>query len=956
MRSFLPLLAILAVAPAALAAPPGLAELPARLDALERSTDPAAAAASMDELGIEVAQTGAEGSIAAAEGCFRRALAVRTNAFGERHPETAKSWSTLSDFAYVLGNWEDAEAHERTALAIRRDTLPAGDPAIAASLDSLGIVLLRMGRLGEAEALLAEAEKIRVGDASGDPAKLAETRNSLAELYRQQDRLDESEAVFRRALAKLAGGPDPTGVAARLENNLAGLLKDRGRLAEAEDLVRRSLEKRERAEEPDDGAMSVGLLNLAEILRLQGNPDGAEPLYLRSLELARKALGPGNPDLSTHLGQLAVLYRDSGRRTRARELFDEAQRLLAGTVGEEHPLTAQILDDRGRLEEMAERKDEAAALYRRALAIREAIFGADHFDTASTRASLARVLGSIEEAGKAIDALERLAAYPDVVARTRRLRATLLRSRGDLAEAERDLTAAAGAIETLRRDAGGGETARSAALARHRETFVELIDLLASQGRFSEAFAWSERARARALLDQLEAANVDVRSGIAGDRRKELEAKERAARTRLAEAQARLGSVPFRTDLPEERRRALAEAARAEAADAAAALRQVREETLNASALWREATGGPAANPDAVLRPDEVMLAYVVGEASSWAFVVKPGAPPTAVSLGREGRRSALDDALEGPAGVLDRISRPPRAGFDEDPSPELAALFERLVPEPVRSALESAKVAVIVADGPLARLPFEALVVAPGRYWLDAGPAVRYAPSATTLATLASRPPVPAERGVLTVSDPSYARAGASRWKPLPGTREESRAVSAAFRRTESLSGDRADEPGVRRALPNRWYVHLAVHGAVDYGRGDLVAGLALTPPAALARSGENDGMLQLYELYEMDLRSELAVLSACASGAGAAVEGESVFALARGFLARGARRVVATQWKVEDASAAALVGAFFGNLAREKSPDFTSALAEAKRKVRANPATAAPFYWAAFVLTGSR
>ena len=160
---------------------------------------------------------------------------------------------------------------------------------------------------------------------------------------------------------------------------------------------------------------------------------------------------------------------------------------------------------------------------------------------------------------------------------------------------------------------------------------------------------------------------------------------------------------------------------------------------------------------------------------------------------------------------------------------------------------------------------------------------------------------------------------------------------------------------------MAGKRYLHLATHGLVDERRGALFAALALTPPPAETTDSEDDGFLQLYEIYDLELAEvELAVLSACESNAGAAIEGEGVFALSRGFLAAGARRVIASQWSVNDESTAALIGEFFRAIAdaeqRGERVDYARALRDAKRAVRSQPAWAEPYYWAPFILTGER
>ena len=172
-------------------------------------------------------------------------------------------------------------------------------------------------------------------------------------------------------------------------------------------------------------------------------------------------------------------------------------------------------------------------------------------------------------------------------------------------------------------------------------------------------------------------------------------------------------------------------------------------------------------------------------------------------------------------------------------------------------------------------------------------------------------------------------------------------------------LQGIEATEPALRAVLPGKRFVHLATHGLVEADRSSLFAALALTPPVDALRDLADDGFLQLHEVYELDLsEADLAVLSACDTAVGEAVAGEGVFALSRGFLAAGARRVVASQWAVDDASTASLIGAFFDVVVaaeREgRQVDYASALFEAKRVVRARAEWSAPYYWAPFTLVG--
>jgi tetratricopeptide (TPR) repeat protein len=980
-----------------------LAGLPAAVAAREAQArdDAAAAAKAIDHLAAVIFRGGggSEASMAAVEATYHRALDLRVRAFGEHGVETARSCSKLSTFAFLRGRWDDAESWERRALAIRREALPAGDPAIAGSLGDLGIVLVKQGRLADAEPLLVEAANVYDAAPDAPVDKRLEAQNSLAELYRQEDRLQESEKTLRGAIAAAEKqGADAAPLLARLTNNLGGLLKDEGNLAEAEKLTRRSLALREGATPPDPADLSVAYLNLAEIYRLEGNANEAEPLYLKSIDLAKEGLGPDHPDLATHWGQLAVLCRDKGAIDDARRWSDLALAQLERTLGPDHPLLAQALHDRGALETGDGHPKEALPPLRRALAIREKAFGPSHLDVASTLTELARAqsLSGPDESGhaeenlnRAIGILDATPAYPETAVDARLLRARARRRRGDLSGAAADLTAAAGWVESLRPAAGGGEATRAAFLAKHAAVYEQLVDLRLSQGRVAEAFHWAEAARGRALLDQLASAGVDLRRGIPEPKRSELARREGAARSAVAEWQARADALIGRGDLSAAEVKSRAEEARRSLARAVAELRRVDEEMKNESSLWRASSGGEptdAQSAETLLSKGERLYAYQLGASSSWLIEI-PGAngAPLARRLTVDATAAqalgiapgpltaaALAGVLGGPAGLLADMERRPVQGFPDESGSALAALFDVLVPKASRNAWSTAKGVIVIPDGMLARLPFEALVVhgasgqAPARYWIDAGPPIRYAVSATLLANLRARTPSSRTGGLLSVADPDYGGAGTTRWSRLPGTARESQAVVAAFRKSAPgipltvLSGKDAGEPAVSKALSGQRYIHLAVHGAVDEGRGDLLAALALAPPEAPGAGPGDDGLLHLFEIYDLTLDCELAVLSSCKTEAGAAVTGEGVFALSRGFLARGARRVVASLWEVDDASTATLMSSFFESLAKAEAAarpaDYAASLANAKRAVRSDPATAAPFYWAPFVLSGLR
>lgn len=130
---------------------------------------------------------------------------------------------------------------------------------------------------------------------------------------------------------------------------------------------------------------------------------------------------------------------------------------------------------------------------------------------------------------------------------------------------------------------------------------------------------------------------------------------------------------------------------------------------------------------------------------------------------------------------------------------------------------------------------------------------------------------------------------------------------------------------------------LHLATH-AVFRGDNPLFSHLHLA-----------DAPLRLLDLYGLRLRRPLVVLSACETGLGQAHGGDWV-GLCRGFLGAGARAIIASLWRVDDAATATLMVDFYRNLAAGQAP--AAALRAAQLAMLAQRSH--PYFWAPFVVVG--
>jgi CHAT domain-containing protein len=224
--------------------------------------------------------------------------------------------------------------------------------------------------------------------------------------------------------------------------------------------------------------------------------------------------------------------------------------------------------------------------------------------------------------------------------------------------------------------------------------------------------------------------------------------------------------------------------------------------------------------------------------------------------------------------------------------------------------------------------------------------------------------------------------------FRPIPQTRVEAEGLRDRLGHdvTTLLLGARATEARLREAVKGKRFVHVATHG---FAREDLLASLysrkiqeSFTSAAmerqlsaghdpmllsGLAMAGANprdgaagdDGILTALEASYLDLDGvDLVTLSACETAKGTAESGEGVQGLVSAFQMAGARRVVASLWRVDDEGTRRLMEGFYERMLRTENPLAPAdALREASVALRdgkdadGKARFAAPRYWAAFV-----
>jgi CHAT domain-containing protein/Tfp pilus assembly protein PilF len=853
------------------------------------------------------------GDLATAEEYYRRALTLQ-NALAPDSLGVARSLNNLGLTSWQRGDLSKAEEYHGQALTLHRKLAP-DSIGVAASLTNLGIVAWERGNLAQAEQSFQDGMALQ-GKLAPGSLGVAGSLSNLGTLAWQRGDLTDAERYLHQAMDlqnKLA--PGGLGVAAALDG-LGLCAHDRGDLATAEKNQREALAIREHVA-PDSLGVAESLKNIGDIARERGDLASAEATYRRALGI-RNTLAPGGLAVAESLNGLGDLARDR------------------------HDLA------------------EAERDYRGALAIRENLAPGSR-GHAESLAALAWIRRHEQQLDAAAELYERALA----------------------------------ALESETARMGGTEEVRSAFRARHAAYYADYMELLLAQHKPELAFQVLERSRAQTFLEMLSEARLDIRRGAAPD----LLERERSLRQSLSaksDRRLRLLAAPH-TDkqmatLKKDIEDLLTEYRRVEG--------ELRTSGPAYAALMQPQTPTSEEVQQQLLDDDTLLLEFALGEGHSYLWLVSTHGLTAHELPGR----ATIEDAARRVYTHLTARNRstPGEAALQEEARGEredselqkAAAALSQMLLGPIASQLGTKRL-LIVSDGALPYVPFEVLPAPapPNRSGVSSDvPLVDeheivYLPSISVLAEIrkatARRTAVP--RTVAVLADPIFgsddsriarnvapnAAASPSRdpltrsgedlgltngqalhLPRLPFSRQEADAIlkAAAGDGLEALGFDANRATATNPVLASYRIVHFATHGLLDSKHPQL-SGLVLS---MVDRKGQpQNGFLDLQDIYNLNLPADLVVLSACETGLGKEISSEGLLGLTRGFMYAGARRVVASLWKVDDVATAELMKRFYKAMLRDGLRP-AAALRRAQVELRHETRWRAPYFWAPFVMQG--
>jgi CHAT domain-containing protein/tetratricopeptide (TPR) repeat protein len=867
----------------------------------------------------------------------------------------------------------------------------AGDPA--GQVDALDLQARANQMLGnQKEALEQKEQLVALLRKMGERSDLAAALNNLAIAYSGLGMRKPALDTYGEALGLARGLDDRRGEAFLLSN----IGDTHFRYGEYE----KALEYYEQAlpleKELNPSAYPRTLADLGSVYGVLGDREKAEEFDEQALPILHRMKDRVEARVLNGLG---VNYLETGQTQKALDCF---QQVLAIAQAAEVPDGETFGAQTGALHNLgsyySSQGDYAEALeyYSKALAI-ESKIGAWRGEAATLdligQAQL-DLLDFKSAADRFEEGLKVARGHGDRRGEERILYQSgmLAIRQGDLPRARDRFEASLAVAEGLRSDVARQEL-RASYFSTVQDTFKSYIWTLMAlararpnEGLDSLALEAAERGRARSFLEMLREARVDIRRGV-DDSLREREStllRQIDDRAQRAIQLASSGRDPKRL-----------EALRLEISGLENEHQQVqaaiRKSSPGYSALTQPQPLAVTTIQHEVLDSDTLMLEYSVGKTGSFLWVIAPDALdsfalPKEEEIGAAARRfyALLTARNQRPAGETPQ-ARQARIRNADAQLPAAAAGLSKIILQPAAPLLNGKRL-VVIADGALEYIPFEALADPSKKDYVPllAGHEIVREPSASVLALqrreTSGRKPAP--RSVAVLADPVFdsadprvtghspsaplgdrtlerAATGAGaldaglRLPRLPFTRDEAAAV-LSFTHGEdgrkALDFDANLDTAMSPELRNYRIVHFATHGLFHPDNPSL-SGLVFS---LVDRQGKPvRGFLRLQDIYNLDLPAELVVLSACQTALGKELKGEGMVGLTRGFMYAGSRRVVASLWKVDDFATAELMKRFYGSMLTGGHPA-AAALREAKISLFRQRAWSSPYFWAAFIVQG--
>lgn len=983
------------------------------------------------DIGVSFSEIGdinhAQGRHAEAEENLQNSLDILQKAPPEKQSDFADALLNLSRLYQDQGRYSEAEKLLQQGVEIRRKLLGENHPFTLEALDNLAINYLDQGHARKAEELLRQIlEKLR-SYPHKIPARIAMSQQSLATIFMHQGRYQEAEKLYLEstAMREKIKSDDASDLATAYKN-LGNLYIILGQYGKAESYLKNALVvalKRLPSSHPD---VARAMTALADLYITLGQYKKSEPLHQRAFTIRQNASQINNHDIADSMLGIGLLYQQQATNEhtiesenifeKSEEQYQKAIRLIRKMPsGDNGALLSEALYYLADCYQTQKKNEEAKPLYEESLAVHQKTFSTHN--TASSRAKR-NLAGIYRDKGYYTEAE---ALYQEILTWQQSnypnnpTVAVTLYNMALLYEKTKKYTKA---IDSTRQsldihnkmsnnNSSNSNTFQNPYMTNNRKNaarlLVRLLHTLEMNSNaeqttnLPEAFKALQLAHGDQRTQSLQQTALRHSSRDPAIQKKVQDLWNQQTLwqdldKRYVEMLSKPGqeSVAIAKELQIKQQAAEQEIEK---------LDKALQQDFPAYAQLIHPVPIDVEKVQALLKPDEALLAYLVDENTSYVFVVRPGQAPVLHRL--NSGQQALENTV---TRLRVALQNPQQDGLKPFNLKESNGLYHAIF-KPIEADLLGVKHIFAVTDGALQQLPLHLLVkTAPssssptqhGDYthadWLARHYAFSYLPAVHSLAYLrgnrnlrqgshAKAPfigfgdPLLKEGLISKASQPSEQFQSLGQYVALGGDPSETlRKELARVPQTATALTDIADLLGVTDStalylgkLATESQVkqlsdtgRLRQHRIVGFATHALLpaigeSGLVMTPPPeksdkakneadldltpALQNGGKDDGYLTAGEAAALDLDADWVLLAACNT---ATLQGtaEGLSQLSKGFFVAGARSVLASQWPVEANAMQHLTRQLFNDLHEHPTLSRAEALQHSMLKLLDRPA----------------
>ena len=894
-------------------------------------------------------------------------LAEAAKAFqiAQETAEKANDQRGVSSALLNLGIVEDMEGKKREALSLFERSLriaqAQGDQKlIARGLVNRGNAYMALGELPQA--LDDYGKSLEIAESLREKGWIAKLLHNIGQVNVLLGNHTEAMSYFEKALAAYESQGDKQGIAEELQG-IGVIYLRQGNNSLALEFLQRSLATLDKNR--DKELLRHVLNDIGQIYESQRDFDLALNYYRKSLALSKEI---GN-DLGSAaaLENIGIAEEEQGRYEAASANFQESLAIFDKAGVKEGSLA--VLGNLGEVEFGRGNFEQALTFQKKSLALAESMGDLENLGQAQAYSALIykrqrKFRDALDSAQKATDIAQKISSR-NLEWQALTISGQAHQSLGETEQARKCFLDAISTVELLRAQVAGGEEEQQSFLSSRLAPYYELIALLEPQ-QPAEAFAYAEQAKARVLLDVLHNGKFAITQAMTPAEReqeKEIQAQMVSLNKQLEQEDAEEKPDPDRSAGLKNKMQSVR-------------LRYDDFQTTLFAAHPQLKTQRGQVQPLGVqeashLLPDSksAFLEFAVGEEKTFLFVLRnkteqnqivPDLKVYVIPAGEKEFRQKAENFRE----LLSHRDLAFRASARE---------LHKILLLPAEAQLAGTDTLVIVPDGPLWSLPFQALIAADGHYLLETR-AISYAPSVSVLREMIrihdksrQETGTPEPATLLALANPLLAKEtlaqSAAMYRggslgPLPSAQREALALQQVYgvEQAKVYTGAAAGEDRFKADAGKFRVLHLATHGIYNDAT-PMYSSVLLSRGKAEANE---DGLLEAWEILQMELKADLVVLSACETARGRVSAGEGVIGLTWAFFVAGVPTAVVSQWKVESESTSQLMVDFHRSLKDESAkaaPAFAAAkaLQAAELRVLRTGQYAHPFYWAAFVLVGN-